>query len=196
MCSKKNALGGENNNNNIAILLIEFQKTWTKKGIFSWLIRKEYESRNVLSNTINLVEKSRKKWIKVIQAPLILDKKDKNYKKTPFPARLLNCFTKWTWKAEFTEGVYEKTDIIIKGRYAFDACKWSNLEESLIQNEIKKIFICGFTTSHCVKETMDSLIQKWFDCVLVSDCTADMSNKLQNKIEKKFEWKIIESKNI
>jgi len=61
MCSKKNDLEEENNNNNIAILLIEFQKTWTKKGIFSWLVRKEYESRNVLTNTINLVEKSRKK---------------------------------------------------------------------------------------------------------------------------------------
>jgi len=186
----------ENNNKNSAILLIEFQKTWTKQGIFRWLIKKEYESRNILKNTIKLITEARDKGIEVIQAPLILDKDDKNYKKTPFPARLLNCFTKGTWKAEFTDDIYEKSDIVAQGRYAFDACKGSNLEKLLKENKIEKIFICGFTTSHCVKETMDSLINKGFDCVLVSDCTADMSHKLQKKIEKEFNGKVINSNKV
>ena len=184
------------NNQKSAILLIEFQKTWTKQGFFRWLIKKEYESRNVLNNTIKLVKEARNKGVKIIQAPLILDKNDKNYKKTPFPARLLNRFTKGTWKAEFTDGICEKSDNVIQGRYAFDASKGSNLEELLKQNKIEKVFICGFTTSHCVKETMNSLIKKGFDCVMVSDCTADMNPKLQEKIEKGFSGKTIEAKNV
>jgi nicotinamidase-related amidase len=175
-------------NENTAILIIEFQKTWTEKGIFHKLIKKEYFSRNILENTKEVIAEARKQEIKIIQAPLILDKADKErYKKTPFPARLLKRFTKGTWKAEFTEGIYEKTDIVIKGRYGFDACEGSNLEQLLKETKIKNIFVCGFTTDHCVKETMNSLIDKGFNCILVSDCTATKNNKLQKKIEKEFE---------
>jgi len=173
---------------NTAILLIEFQKTWTEKGIFHKIIRKEYTSKNILGNTKEVVAAARKQGVKVMQAPLILDKTDKErYKKTPFPARLLKCFTKGTWKAEFTDGVHEATDIVVQGRYGFDACKGSNLEQLLKENEINNIYVCGFTTDHCVKETMNSLIDKGFHCILVSDCTATKNNKLQKEIEKEFE---------
>lgn len=174
--------------NNTAILLIEFQKTWTEKGIFYKIIKKEYLSRKVLANTKKLISSARKNGIKVIQAPLILDKADKGrYKKTPFPARLLKRFTKGTWKAEFTDGIYEKTDIVVTGRCGFDACEGSDLEELLRENGIQNIYVCGFTTDHCVKETMNSLISKGSNCIMVSDCTATKNNKLQKKIEAEFE---------
>ncbi len=174
--------------NNTAILLIEFQKTWTEKGIFYKLIKKEYLSRNVLGNTKQLISAARKKGIKIIQAPLILDKSDKKrYKKTPFPARLTRRFTVDTWKAEFTDGIHEKSDIIIKGRYGFDACEGSDLEQLLKENGIKNVYVCGFTTDHCVKETMNSLISKGYNCIMVSDCTATKNNSLQKKIEGEFE---------
>ncbi len=174
--------------NNKAILLIEFQKTWTEKGVFYRIIKKEYSSRNVLSNTKQLISEARKKGIKIIQAPLILDRSDKErYKKTPFPARLTRRFTVNTWKAEFTNGIYNESDIVVKGRYGFDACEGSDLEQLLKENGIKKIYVCGFTTDHCVKETMNSLINKGYNCILVSDCTATKSNKLQKKIEQEFE---------
>lgn len=178
----------KSNKNNTAILLIEFQKTWTEKGIFYRLIEKEYTSRNVLSNTKEVISIARNQGLKIIQAPLILDKEDKErYKKTPFPARLLKRFAKGTWKTEFTEGIYENTDIIVQGRCSFDACECSNLKQLLKENGIKNIYVCGFTTDHCVKETMNSLIGKGFNCILVSDCTATRNNKLQKKIEKEFE---------
>ncbi|VAW17572.1 hypothetical protein MNBD_BACTEROID01-709 [hydrothermal vent metagenome] len=178
-----------------AILLIEFQKTWTEKGIFYKLIKKEYLSRNVLGNTVGLITAAREKGIKIIQAPLILDKEDRErYKETPFPARLLKRFTKGTWKAEFTDGVYNTTDIVVKGRCGFDACEGSDLEQILKESGIKNVYVCGFTTDHCVKATMNSLIDKGFNCILVSDCTAAKNNKLQKKIEKEF--KIISSKQL
>ena len=141
-----------------------------------------------------MISNARKEEIQVIQAPLILDKKDKNYKKTPFPARLLKRFTKGTWKAEFTDGIYDKSDIVVQGRYGFDVTEGSNLEEILRKNNIKIVFVAGFTTDHCVKETMISLIEKGFKCIMVSDCTATKNNKLQKKIEKEFS--IITSKDI
>jgi nicotinamidase-related amidase len=174
--------------NDSAILLIEFQKTWTEKGIFKSIIKNELKRQNTLENTKKLIDKARSNNIKIIQAPLILDKSDKKkYKKTPLPARLFNRFTKGTWKAEFTEGIYNKdSDILVIGRYGFDACKGSNLEELLKLYQVKKVYICGFTTDHCVKETMTSLINKGFDCVMVSNCTATRNIKLQRKIENNF----------
>lgn len=169
-----------------AVLLIEFQKTWTEKGIFRKIIKKEYEQRNVLNNTKKSITAARNNGVKVIQAPLILDKNDANYKKTPFPARLLKRFTKGTWKAEFTEGIYENSDLVIEGRYGFDATEGSNLEKILRENNIKTVFVGGFTTDHCVKETMNSLIEKGFKCIMIADCTATKNNKLQKKIENKF----------
>lgn len=173
--------------NKTAILLIEFQKTWTEKGIFHRFIKKEYISRNVLENTHKLLQEARKKGLKIIQAPLILDKSDKErYKKTPFPARLFKRFTKGSWKAEFTDGIYQEKNLVVQGRYDFDACEGSDLTLILKENHIKTLYVCGFTTDHCVKESMKSLIDKKFECILVADCTATKSHKLQEAVEKEF----------
>jgi nicotinamidase-related amidase len=170
-----------------AILLIEFQKTFTEKGIFHLFIKKQYESRKVLDNTKNLLSVARQYGLTIIQAPLILDKTDKyRYKKAPFPARLFKRFEKGTWKAEFAEGVYNKTDNVIQGRSSADACIDSDLLKQLNERNLKLLYVCGFITNGCVKETMNSLIQKGFECVLISDCTATTSDKLQQKTEKEF----------
>ncbi len=172
------------NPENTAFLLIEFQKTWTEKGFLHRLIRKEYTSRNVLKNTIGLINRARTNGFPVIHAPLILDKKDKErYKKIPFPPKLLKGFTAGTWKAEFTEGVYDKKDMVVRGRYSFDACEGSNLEELLKERGIKTIFFCGFTTDQCVELTMKTLTLKGYNCYLVPDCTAAINNRLQRKAE-------------
>ncbi len=65
------------NNLRTAILVIEFQKTWTKKSFFHKLIKKEYEARNVYQNTKRLLEVARKNNFRIIQAPFVLDKNDK-----------------------------------------------------------------------------------------------------------------------
>ena len=184
----------KNNNEQVAILSIEFQKSWTDKGFFNRLIKKELKRKNVINNTINLLDFARQSKIKIVHAPLLIDKKDKNYKKMPFPAKLFGQLTKGTWKAEFTEGIYKQSDIVAVGRYGFDATRGSNLESILQENKIKTVYVCGFTTDHCVKETMNSLIEKGYKCIMVSNCTATRNKKIQEKIEQKFE--IISSKEL
>lgn len=184
----------QKNNLQVAILNIEFQKSWTDKGFFYRLLKKELKRKDVINNTIKLLNFSRENNIKVIQAPLIIDKNDVNYKKTPFPARLFKQLTKGTWKSEFTNGIYKETDLVAVGRYGFDATQGSNLEQILNENNIETIYVSGFTTDHCVKETMNSLLKKGYKCILITDCTAARNKRLQQKTAQEFE--IVSSKEL
>jgi len=175
------------NNQKSAILVVEFQKTWSERSFFYKLIKNEYESRNIFQNTKALLKSARENAVTVIQSPFVLDKSDKEkYKQIPFPPKLFGQFTANTWRAEYTDGIFDASDIEVKGRTAFDNTVGSNLLEILKENHIKNIYFAGFTTDHCVAETMETLISKGYDCVLISDCTAARSAKLQQKIEAKY----------
>lgn len=176
---------------NTAIIVIEFQKTWTEKGFFHFLIKKELKRKQVIENTIHLLDQARAANYPIIQAPLILDVNAEDYKQIPLIPRLFKRFTKDTWKAEFTPNIYKETDLIVEGRCGFDACEGSNLEQLIKDLEVQNLLFVGFTTEHCVEMTMETL-QKSYNCVLITDCTATKSSKLQNKVEKR--QNIIDSK--
>lgn len=170
---------------NTAILVVEFQKTWSEKTFFYKLIKKEYKRKSVYENTVKLLDTARENRIKVVQAPLILNKSNKEkYKQTPLPARLFKQFTVGTYKAEYTDGIFKKEDIEVTGRCGFDACQGSNLQEMLKTHKVKTIYIAGFTTEHCVAETYDILEKEGYECIIITDCTATRSKRLQKKGEK------------
>ena len=172
-----------------AIVLIEFQNQWTGKGLYNWLIKGQLTSRNVLTNTLTLVGEARKRGIKIIHAPLIIDPENKK----GWLAWLTfgKVFTKGTRKAEIMEGLFKEGDILITGRYAFDAFVGSNLEQVVKDNSIETLLICGFTTDQCVAKTMRTSLKKGINGYLVSDCTATMNGFFQWKTERKFRGKIV-----
>ncbi len=177
-----------------AVVLIEFQNQWTGKGLYHWLIKGQLTSRNVLENTITLVEEARKRGIKIIHAPLIIDPENKK----GWLAWLTfgKVFTNGTRKAEIMEGLFKEGDILVIGRYAFDAFVGSNLEQVIKDNSIETLFICGFTTDQCVAKTMRTSLKKGINGYLVSDCTATMNGFFQWKTERKFQDKVITLKEI
>lgn len=172
-----------------AIILIEFQNQWTGKGLYNWLIKGQLTSRNVLANTITLVDEARKKGIKIIHAPLIINPENKK----GWLAWLTfgKVFTIGTRKAEIMEGLFKEGDIFVTGRYAFDAFVGSDLEQVIEDNDIEMLLICGFTTDQCVAKTMRTAIKKGIDSYLVSDCTATMNGFFQWKTERKYHGKVV-----
>lgn len=177
-----------------AILLIEFQKQWTQKGLYNRLIKGQLNSRKVLENTKNFVDGARKRGIKIIHAPLIIDPKNKK----GWLAFLTfgKAFTKGTWKSEISDGFFKEGDLIVKGRYAFDAFVGSDLETVLRENGMETVFVCGFTTDQCVARTINTMIKKKINAYLVSNCTATLNNFFQKRTEKKFAGKIVNSRDI
>lgn len=184
---EKGFIRRENSQKKTAILTIEYQNSWTTKGFFYQLIKKEYNSRQVLNHTIKLLDSCRKKQINVIHAPLILDKNDRyRYRKAPLPARLFKQLSANTWKSEMTKGIYKQGDLVVVGRSSYDACIDSNLFEILKANKIERVILCGFTTDHCVKETYDSLVNKGLNCIIADDCTATLSDKKQKQVKSTY----------
>lgn len=181
-------------NSKSAVLLIEFQKQWTKKGLYNWLIKKQLKSRNVLENTIELVNSARKQGIKIIHVPLIIDPKNKK----GWLAHLTfgKVFTKGKRGSEISDGLFENGDLIVNGRYAFDAFIGSDLYDILKENNLETVFVCGFTTDQCIAKTMRTMKKKKIDSYLVSDCTATLNNFFQKKTEKEFGGKVISSNTI
>ncbi len=169
--------------------MIEFQNEWTGKGLYNWLIKGQLTSRNVLANTITLVDEARKKGVKIIHAPLIINPEHKK----GWLAWLTfgKVFTQGTWKAEIMEGLFKEGDILVTGRYAFDAFVGSDLGQVIEDNDIETLLICGFTTDQCVAKTMRTAIKKGIDSYLVSDCTATMNGFFQWKTERKYHGKVV-----
>ena len=100
----------------------------------------------------SLVDNAGKKGVKIIHAPLFTDPE---HKKGWFAWLTFGkVFTKGTRKVEITEGLFKEGDILVTGRYAFDAFVGSNLEIVVENNQIANLFICGFTTDQCVAKTM------------------------------------------
>ncbi len=182
------------NNSKSAILLIEFQNQWTQRGLYNWLIKKQLNTRNVLENTNSLINHARKQGIKIIHVPLIIDPKNKK----GWLAHLTfgKIFTKGKSASEISDGFFEKEDLIVKGRYAFDAFIGSDLETILKENNFETVFICGFTTDQCIAKTMNTMINKKFNAYLVSDCTATLNDFFQKRTEKKFADKVVNSRDI
>lgn len=174
-----------------AVVLIEFQKQWTERGFFNWLIRDQLEKRSVIDNVRCLVSKLREQGATVIHAPLVIDP---GHKKGWLPWLTWGrIFTKNTWKAELTPNIFQKDDPIVQGRTSFDAFVNSDLEAILKKHGIRRILFCGFTTDQCVTKTMKTAKKKGYDCFLVSDCTATLNVYLQKGAEKRFKSKVITS---
>ena len=90
---------------NSAILLVEFQKQWTEKGLYHTLIKKQLNLRSVMENTRRFVSKARDNEVKIFHAPLIIDP---NHKKGLFAHLTFGkVFTKGKKGSELSDGLYQ-----------------------------------------------------------------------------------------
>lgn len=166
------------------LILNEYQKQWTERGLYHNLIKGQLKERNVLENVERLIEEWRNNNLPIIHAPIIQDPQNKK----GFLANVSNAgfFTKGTWKSEFTEGTYQNNDIVLQGRYTFNIFQGSDFDQVLKSNNIKTFFICGFTTSLCIKKTVEDARARGYNFIIINDCSATFTSFLQNRFDKQF----------
>ncbi len=181
-----------------AIVLVEFQKQWTEKGLFNWLIQRQLAARRVVENTQRLVSKAREAGWPVIHAPLVVDPQNKK----GWMAHLtFGCiFTKGSWKSELVSGLFAEGDPIALRQYynyqAFDAFYKSGLEQTLRQHNIQNLLICGFATDQCPSKTLATAVRKGFNSYLVTDCTATFNHFFQKNAEHKHKERTVTSQEV
>jgi len=176
---------------NIAIVLVEYQNQWTKPGLYHWIISRVLKQNNVIANTTKLVTRARKLGIPIIHAPLIIDPKNKKGLFAYLSQGLV--FRKGTEAAELDERIYEKGDLIIEGRTAFDAFVNSTLKETLDKLSPDTVLFGGFVTDQCVGKTLKTALANNINGLLLSDCSATFAPIVQRITEKKFADSTVDS---
>lgn len=179
---------------NTVLVLNEYQKQWTMKSLYHKMIKGELRKRNVIDNVHTLIKFWRTKKLPIIHAPIIQDPKNKK----GFLAHISNAgfFTKDTWKSEFTEGCYKDGDIILKGRYTFNVFEGSDFDEILQKMKVKTFLICGFTTSLCIKQTVNAAARKGYNFIIINDCSATFNGTLQKMFDRTFKSNITTSEKL
>jgi nicotinamidase-related amidase len=173
-----------------AILLVEFQNQWTLRGPYHRLIRDQLATRRVLANAQALVRGARERGVAIVHAPLVIDPLRKRGWLAHASAGRL--FTRGTWKAEITDGLFRPGDHVVRDRYAFDAFAATDLETTLRALAVTHLFVGGFTTDQCVARTLRTAVEKGFDAHLVSDCTATFGPWFQRRVEREFASRVVD----
>jgi nicotinamidase-related amidase len=167
-----------------AVILIEFQRQWTDPGLYNRLIRRTLNRRNVVERTRETVRAAREAGVTVVHAPLRIDPD----RKRGWLATLTRgyVFTDGTEDAEITPGIYEEGDSVAEGRYTFDAFEGSDLAGILDANDVRTVFLAGFTTDQCVASSLEAALDHGYDAYVLADQTATYSVLVQRWTEHRF----------
>lgn len=164
---------------NAALVLIEFQNQWTRPGFYHALVRGEMQRLLVMENAQAVTSTARKAGVPVIHAPLVIDPENKR----GFFAHLTQgmVFRAETLAAEIDARVFDRRDLVARGRTAFDAFVNSDLE-ALMRSTGRTVFLFGgFAADQCVERTIHTALRKGLGAWLIEDCAATFASFLHRR---------------
>jgi nicotinamidase-related amidase len=168
-----------------AIVLIEFQNDFTTAGgVFHDAVKGVMQSNDMLTNTVEVVNKSRDAGVAVMHAPITFA--EGYHELTAHPYGILKgvvdnkAFRKGSWGAAIVDVLKpHPEDIMIEGKRGLDAFPSTNLDFILRSKGIDTVVLAGFLTNCCVESTMRSAYERGFDVITLKDCTAALSQEEQ-----------------
>eukprot|EP00536_Pseudo-nitzschia_multiseries_P018744 jgi/Psemu1/293632/fgenesh1_pg.3036_\ len=186
------------NNNRTAILLLDFQNEYVKKGgKLHHDVGETINSTGVLRNVPRLVEHARKMGALIIYSPVVMKEtgrfnevKDEGSDSslTEDYEKLEGLFTEGTWNCEIIHEVQPRNDdIILTDRNDFSAFGGTKLLSCLKENNVHHFFVAGFLTDVCVYQTsMDAAIQlpDMITYVVSDGCAANTMDDHNTALEK------------
>jgi len=172
-----------------AILLIEFQKEFcSEDGVLYELAKEQLKAQNAISNTVDLVEKARKKGCLICHIPIHFSK---DYKELKQPKGILKAVVDAkAFSGKGAEWIDElkssQEDIIIEGKKTVGAFASTNLDFILRSRGIKNVAVAGFLTNFCVESTVREAYDRGYNVVVLKDCTVAASAEDQKFAEEKI----------
>ncbi len=169
---------------NAALVLIEFQNQWTRPGFYHALIGREMQRLRVMENAQAVTTAARKAGVPVIHAPLVIDPGSKRGLFAHLTQGMV--FRAGTSAAEIDARVFDRHDLVAKGRTAFDAFVNSDLE-ALMRSTGRSVFLFGgFATDQCVVRTIRTALRKELDAWLIEDCAATFASFLHRRATRRL----------
>jgi len=170
---------------NTAVLFIEYQNEFTTEGgKLHGAVKEVMAENDMLKKSVTVAAAVRKSGGKVFHAPISFadDASDNPNKGLGILAGCAKdkLFTAGTWNAEICASMRpEQQDVVIVGKKGLDAFPGTDLEAQLKSYGIETIALAGFLTNCCVESTMRTALEKGFNVVTLTDCTATTSEEGQ-----------------
>jgi len=173
-----------------ALLLIDMQNDalhekgkFAASGIGVWKFAKE---AGTIPNTRKMIEIARKNDIPVIYVKIVFspDYAEMGYVQLSLCTlgKMLKegeVFKGGTWGAEYVDELKPEADDYIVVKRRMNAFYNTELETLLRGLGRRTLIICGVITNFCVEATVRGAVDRDFDTIVLSDCTASESNEMQ-----------------
>lgn len=176
-------------NKKSAVVLIEFQNEWLdSSGKLYPYIENQLTKKNIVENTLSVIEAAKKKGFCIIHVPLVYS--DKYYeirKSCEGVSKLIKEAKRFSINSE-NSNIYKPftpkdDEMVIRGRSDVSGFTGSNLDHVLRSNDIQELYFAGFVSEVCVLSTLLDAYNKNYSCRFLSDCTIGHTEEDQIYIE-------------
>ena len=164
-----------------AILLVGYQNDFFRAdGLLHGAVGEEIQNRNVLTNTLRLLERALFSGVTVVSTPIAFTD---DYRELENPVGILKtikelgAFRKSSPGSRTVDALQKFSDRIVELPGKQGLCSFSNtgLDSLLQERGIKNVVIAGVVTSVCIDSTARVAADKGYNVSILSDCTAGRS---------------------
>ncbi|MBM4137624.1 MAG: cysteine hydrolase [Nitrospira sp.] len=174
-----------------AIMLTGFQNDFcSEEGLFYDAVKKVLTKNRVVENTVDLLERTKGKWILTIFTPILFTE---DYRElNDYTVGILGAikkagaFKKGTKGAEMIKEFQPYIDqiIIIPGKRGLCSFGIPEMDFVLEGHGIKNVILAGLLTNICIESTARTAYDKGYTVTILKDCTACKSFMEQEFSEK------------
>jgi len=167
-----------NNYENLAVILVGYQNDYfAKNGVLRGVVEEPGRVDEVLENSINLIRQLADTKALIISTPIVLES---TYRALSNSSGILDkikesgAFSVGTYGAENIPELEEFGDRItyVSGKVGFNAFSKTDLENTLTENGIKEVWVCGMVTSLCIDSTGRAAYERGYKVSIVEDCSS------------------------
>jgi nicotinamidase-related amidase len=167
-----------NNYENLAVILVGYQNDYfAKNGVLRGVVEEPGRVDEVLENSMNLVRQLADTKALIISTPIVLES---SYRALSNSSGILDkikesgAFSVGTFGAENIPELEEFGDRItyVSGKVGFNAFSKTDLENTLSENNIKEVWVCGMVTSLCIDSTGRAAFERGYKVSIVEDCSS------------------------
>ncbi len=161
-----------------AFIFVGYQNDYfAEDGILRTVVEESDRTRNILQNTLKLIEKLKDGETTLIQTPIIFTE---DYSELVKPVGILKAiqdvqaFKRGSKGAEIIPSfkAFGERILTVEGKRGLNAFSSTDLDQVLENKDIEHVILAGAVTSICIDSTGRAAHERGYKVSILSDCTA------------------------